>query len=225
MKKYLFVLIFTAALFSIISCDDNSSDNNNNNPLIEVNPGEEVEVNVETNFDGADTIRSIELSRLPFSFLRWSEIQAEIGDTPEGAAALFILALRVYQQYDFEGVKALVSSIFSDNLLQSSSDESYNGYSLTKGDWNLITSKIGGTSRLPYAYMKGATPANGYIPDKDPFTIQIYYDKNNSDISSGSVRLYVMTKGAQSDRPMTIKLDTDNLWRVSNFSSVFTGLM
>ena len=216
-----FLFLFSIFVFALYACDENSSDNDNNDTKEEeVVPGDSITINIRTEFDD-DTLRIIEFSRLPHSYLRFSEVQQAIGETPEGAAALFILALHVYREYESEGEKCLADAC---HMSLKAWDVTNNRPVLLKYHMDGVISAVAKYSRLEYAYMNGATPENNYTPD-EPYGITVNYDANNSNLESGTVRLYVHTKGADSNRPMTIKREeADGFWRITEFSSLFTGL-
>lgn len=222
----LFSVLFAASLVFVLSCRDQASDIDENKDNNEVVPAEDtvfaaLEIWVE---NGGDTVYSVALNKLPYSFARFSQVIKYTGGNPAGAAANFLMALKIYRQYKGEGIKALVSSVSEDALLPTNAAESYNGFALMTGDMSIIKSTLGSYPALTTAYVRGATPENGYTPKGPPYYYDFKFDKNNSDINKGEVRMYVLTKGADTPRPITIVWDSDGAWRAKSWSSLLTGL-
>ena len=71
------------------------------------------------------------------------------------------------------------------------------------------------------SYFKGATPDNNYTPNI-PYEIEITKDEI-SDIEEGFVRLFVKSGGADSKRPVMVRLAKDGNYYV--WSDSFIGLL
>ncbi len=226
MKKYLAILMIAVSVIILNSCrEEPAKPDDNDNNTEKVPPEDTVYATLEIWVDGlGDTVYSVALNKLPFSFARFSQVLEYTGGHPAGAAANFLMALKIYQQYKGEGIKALVSSISEESLLSSSGTESYNGLTLQTGDFSIIKSSLGNYPALTTAYVRGATPENSYAPQGPPYYYDFKFDNNNTDISKGMARIYVLTKGADSNRPITIIWDGDGKWRAKYWSSLLAGL-
>lgn len=225
MKKYLTVFLMSVSIIIAYSCRDEPVNTDDNVNKEVVPPEDTVFAAMEIWVDNSgDTVYSIALNKLPYSFARFSQVTGYTSGHPVGAAANFLMALKIYQQYKGEGVKALVSSVSEDVLLSTNGTESYNGHALTTGDMSIIKSTLGSYPALTTAYIRGATPENGYTPQGPPYYYDFKFDKNNSDINKGEVRMYVLTKGADTPRPITIVWDSDQKWKAKSWSSLLTGL-
>jgi len=174
---------------------------------------------------GADTVGTndtyfVELNRLPVHIQRFQEVQQSVATTPQGGAAMFIMALNVYQQYNGEGVKALVTSATGPAIKSDSGDESYNGFALLSQEMSLIKVQLQDHPELTRAYYKGATPTNGYQP-ATPFRMEF---TNLQDVAGTKrKKLFVITAGAASPRPITVAPE-GNIWKVTEYSSVLSGV-
>lgn len=165
--------------------------------------------------------RITEFDKLPVTLTRFEEAQEQVSTTPQGAAAMFIIALRVRQLYPAEGLKCLVTSASETGVgkYETSDGETYDGYTVYNLD--RIDEQLKRYPRLPYAYYKGATPENNYEPDK-PYIIE-FPSSGTATVESG-LKLFVATEGADSDRPISVVQDDDGLWRAYEWSSLLMGL-
>lgn len=174
---------------------------------------------------GADTTGTndtyyVELNRLPLHIQRFQEVQQSVATTPQGGAAMFIMALNVYQQYNREGIKALVTSATGPAIKSDSGDESYNGFALLSQEMSLIKVQLQDHPELTKAYYKGATPANGYQPST-PFRIEF---TNLQDVTDANrKKLFVITAGAATPRPITVAQE-NGIWKVTEYSSVLLSV-
>ncbi len=219
MASVLFILAFYTG------CKENSSapESNNNNP--EITPGDTVIVNGGISTDGSDTIRSVSLSRLPLTYTRFSETFMSAGKTPEGSAALFLEALIVYNKYQQEGYKCFVNVLSEDLKTKSSSKESFEGYIITKFYFDSIKDGLAAHPAIITAFIKGAEPENGYKPEGPPFKYEFTTNQWSGQETSGSIKLFIISKASDSYKPIELVKENDGMWRVSNFSSVMTGII
>ncbi len=226
MKHYMAVIFSLLTALAFIACDEQTNNNNNDNDDKDTVPTEDTVyafavIRVD---QGTDSLFGISVSEVPFTFKRFSEVQSYTAKSPTGGAAMFLMALNVYQKYNKEGIKALVCAVSEQVKMESNSSDSYDGYSLYTGDMSIIRSSLGYYPALTTAYLDGATPENGYVPAGPPYIYYFSYDHNNTDLAKGYARLLVQTKGADSPRPVNVVMDKDGLWRAKTFSSLLAGL-
>jgi len=213
MKTYHILLFFLAFLFSCESINDIQE----NVPL-----GEAVVANVSTeNQSGSDVI-VVNMDRLPYHIQRFKETQAQIDNTPEGAAAMFLLAMHIYRQYPIEGSKALITAcggaaIKNANQASNASNR-FEGFALLDVEYARTIEQIQRYPNLANAYFKGATPANSYTAEQ-PFKIEF----PSKQVSESSTKVFVRTAGAASNRPIRV-IEVDGKWRVEEYSSVLSGI-
>lgn len=76
------------------------------------------------------------------------------------------------------------------------------------------------------SYVKGTSPANKYeVPDPTNFEIETrIQDIDQPTPESTSVRIFVHSSGADSDRPIKLKKDSRGQWRVYEYSSLCVGV-
>jgi hypothetical protein len=74
---------------------------------------------------------------------------------------------------------------------------------LSPYEMQFITERLSGSDYLPFSYFKGATPENGYQPEK-PFVITVL--KTPTSFSEpGYAQLYLKSGGADSPRPVKLR--------------------
>ena len=212
MKQLLFCL---TCLVCFSACQSIDNLLNENVPL-----GDPITATVGVDSTGNTTQYFVELNRLPVHLQRFQEVQQRVASTPQGGAAMFVMALNVYQQYNREGVKALVTSATGPALKADSGDESYNGFALLSQEMSLIKVQLQDHPELTRAYYKGATPTNDYQPTT-PFRMEF---TNLQDVAgTNRKKLFVITAGAASPRPITVAPE-GNIWKVVEYSSVLLGV-
>lgn len=76
------------------------------------------------------------------------------------------------------------------------------------------------------SYVKGTTPATGYVvPDPNNFEIDTYYQPGEAPTdTSTSLRMFIRSSGADSARPIKLRKDSRNQWRVDEYSSLCVGV-
>lgn len=100
MKTHLFILLIL--FLWLYAC---TNDMQENAPL-----GEAITAQGLTENQSGTDVVVISLDKLPYHIQRSKEAQAQIDNTPEGAAAMFLLAMHIYRQYPIEGSKALITA-------------------------------------------------------------------------------------------------------------------
>ena len=68
----------------------------------------------------------------------------------------------------------------------------------------------GGKTYIPFSYFAGATPDNNYTPSQ-PFTITVE-SNHTSDDMEGYKKLFIASGGADSPRPIRLRMKGDGRW-------------
>ena len=68
----------------------------------------------------------------------------------------------------------------------------------------------GGRTYIPFSYFAGATPDNNYTPSQ-PFTVTIE-SNHTSDDEEGYMKLFIPCGGADSPRPIKLRMKGDGRW-------------
>jgi hypothetical protein len=143
----------------------------------------------------------MKLSKLPVNADEFKAMRDQLAVTPEGGAAMFVAALKLFTVNAEEGIKCLVMQREINDLMQSSSPNSYMGYALNNSEFSLLKSQLAKQKYLPDSYFAGALPANNYtIPDGEA-ELEITTNPYSGDPESGKVKVFVRSSGA--DTPQT----------------------
>ena len=159
----------------------------------------------------------------PTSLEEFKSLQSSVATTPEGGAALLVLAISLYGKNQELGTKAVTLSVLSKNRQKSTKPTAVDGMDLGNGDKYLL-GQLDKYKMLSNGYWKGAEPSNGYTASL-PLTVETYTNPYSGEESSGKIKLFVATRGASSFRPVTMEKDSDGLWRAKEMSSLFVGMM
>jgi hypothetical protein len=93
---------------------------------------------------------------------------------------------------------------------------------MTGVDKQFIRDRLKGRSYVIRSYFKGATPDNNYTPTK-PYAVEIS-ENSYSREEQGYVKLFVRTSGADSPRPITLRLKPSTgqwfVWQLSLLTDV-----
>ena len=153
-----------------------------------------------------DVIKSVEFSSLPMTLTQFESLpQAEM-QSPYETAAMFIVALNHYIQNKVESI-AMINFLKGPNQL-------------SPRELNLIKMQM--TDYLARSYFNGATPQNDYTPTQ-PHNVVIS-DNKHSYNNHGSAKLFIHCGGADSPRPIELRLAKDSRWYLTGFSSLLVGI-
>ena len=163
---------------------------------------------------------TIKIDKVPGTIDEFIEMRNQIATTPEGGAAMFLLALKMYTENPELAKKCFVVMV-DRNLLKAGNV--YKGYQLLDGDMNLIKNQLGHDKNIPNSYIKGSSPQNHYTV-KLPYEYVFTSNRYSGDKSAGQFKLFVACSGASSPRPMSLKRNNRGIWKLTNWSSVLVGI-
>jgi hypothetical protein len=164
----------------------------------------------------------VKISSEPTSIDEFVKLRDEIAKTPEGGAAMFVLAMRKYQANPKENISYLIASIDRSRLEESNSEESYKGFTIAKSDMWTVKTQLTKNNYLANSYFKGTSNQNSYAT-KAPFIVEC---KKNpySDIDENTIKIFVKCSGADSPRPITLVKNDKGIWKAKEFSSLLVGI-
>ena len=136
-------------------------------------------------------------SALPESLAQMQALPEASLDTPFKTAALTVCALCAYAADKQIGTEML-------NWLRG--PRPLNGQEIS-----FLNDRFrGGRTYIPFSYFAGATPDNDYTPAQ-PYTITI--ESNHvSDAEAGYMKLFIPCGGADSPRPIKLRMRGDGKW-------------
>ncbi len=164
----------------------------------------------------------VDIEYIPQSLSEFISLRDELAKTPQGGAAVFILAMEAFAQKRPHGKQALVVSVDKSRLTQGST---YKGYSLGYDYRNYLTGNLRKQPYIPYTYFAGTMPEKGYQIGGPPW--QIYFAKGNSTPEmqkKDMVKLYVKSSGANK-RAIVLKKNSRGIWKALHFSELYQGVM
>ena len=149
--------------------------------------------------------QSVTFEALVATLEEFTELQQAAMRSPYDTAAMMVMALNRYAQ------NSAVAITMINHL---------------KGPVPLTARELGFIKMqmfdyLARSYFAGATPQNDYTPSQ-PYTVDIS-DNPNSYIEQGCAKLYISCGGADSPRPVTMRLAKDGKWYLTEYSSLLLG--
>ena len=149
--------------------------------------------------------KSIEFKTLAATLAKFTALPQAGLKSPYDTAAMMVVALNCYLQNKDEAVAMI-------NYLKGPAP-------LVPRELNLIKMQL--VNYLARSYFSGATPKNDYKPTL-PYTVVIG-DNTSSYSSEGYAKLFVNCGGADTPRPVTMRLAKDGKWYLDEFSSLLLG--
>ncbi len=162
--------------------------------------------------------KTVTIGQVPSSVDEFIQMRNTISKTPEGGAAMFILATKLYIENEELGKKCLVIAADRSELRKG---DVYKGFDLAS--WHTINSQVAKNNLVANSYIQGSSPENGYkveLPYKMVFKTGTY----SGDPATGKIKIFVECSGADSDRPIHMVKNDKGLWKTSKWSSLFAGL-
>ena len=135
-------------------------------------------------------------SALPQTQAEFTALPQAALQTPFDTAALFITAMCVYPQ-QVETALAMVAHL--------KGPQAPSGY-----DTQFLADRMRGKDYLPRSFFAGATPANNYTPTQ-PYIVTVS-ETPYSYQEQGYAKLVLQSGGADSPRPIQLRLAKDNRW-------------
>jgi len=158
-----------------------------------------------TNKNG-NQIENIEFFSLPATLEQFVALPQAKMQSPYETAALFVVALSLYPQNKDESIAMI-------NFLKSTAP-------LSPRDLSLFKTQV--TDYLVRSYFAGATPQNDYTPS-EPYTVVISNNPHSYAVQ-GYATLFVRCGGADTPRPITMRLAKDDKWYLTEYSSLLLGI-
>lgn len=166
----------------------------------------------------------MKLPRFPLNADDFKALRDEVAGTPEGGAAAFIVALKLFSDNPEEGIQCLIMQREINDLVQSNQAQAYKGYSLSSSELSLLKSQLNRQKYIPDSYFMGATPENNYAVPEGSWEFDITTNPYSGDPNSGKVKLFVRSSGADTARPVQMMRNEQGIWKVKEYSSLIVGI-
>ena len=128
----------------------------------------------------------VQIDQLPSSVEDFVALRDQVSMTPQGGAAMMVVALLAYASDEKVGRQCLTIAVDRGRLVEGS--DGYKGWQLGSRDLRLIRDQLADRVYLPRSYIEGATPENGYQLPEPPYTVDCTGDPRG-DISEGARKM------------------------------------
>jgi hypothetical protein len=177
----------------------------------------------ENEYDSSQSTTTVTINRMCKNLDDFLVLQSQIADTPQGAVAMMILAMAIYQQDPITGRMCLTAASTDPLVSPSTAAGSYNGEIITNSSISRLTENLETYPLLPFIYYRGAAPSHSYTPSAPPYVLDMYtnpYSYSQGGDGLVRVKLFVETLGADSARPATVK-NVGGIYKITEFSSLY----
>lgn len=145
---------------------------------------------------------------IPQSFEEFCSLPEAAMLTPDDTAALAILAFCVYPTNREASLKMI--------------DYLRGPRPMSVMDKQFVRDRFFDKDYVPRSHFDGATPNNDYTPSL-PYTVTLS-ENPHSRVEDGYVVLFARSGGADSPRPIKMRLGKDGKWYLWEYSSILTGI-
>ncbi len=164
----------------------------------------------------------VEIEHLPQSVEEFVALRDRLARTPEGGAAMMVVALLLYAESEALGGPCLAVAAESSRLQEG--PNGHRGWELCSTDLNLIRSQIGQRPYIVRSYLDGATPENGYALRGGSCILHISRNAYSGAEESGRCKVFVACSGADSPRPVMLARNDLGIWKAAEWSSLLVGV-
>jgi hypothetical protein len=164
----------------------------------------------------------IQFDQLPKSIDAFVALRNEAAVTPQGGAAMMVVALLVYAEDEELGKQCLTVAVDRGRLSEGS--KGYKGWQLSNRELQFLHRQLEGKTYLPRSYVAGTTPEGGYQLTDPPYRIECTDNQYSGDIASGTYKVFVACSGAATPRPVTVKVNDKGIWKALEWSSLVVGI-
>ena len=140
--------------------------------------------------------------------------------TPEGGAAVLVLAMLLYERDAKLGHDAMVIALDAGELRQDA--DGYQGFTLGNRAEDFVTRYLVPRPYLARSYLVGTSPETRY---QAPATPTVRLGRNaSSEISAERIKVFVSCTGADTPRPVTLQRNNRGVWKAYEYSTLFVGV-
>lgn len=164
--------------------------------------------------------KSITIDQMPSNTDEFIQLRDKLAKTPEGGAAIFVLAAIKYAEDPDMGRHWVIIATDPYWLSASSGDRAYKGFDLGNSA-NFSLQQTDGKKYIPNSYVKGTSVSNGYALKNPPYKIGI---ERSADAGNKMVKVFIQTSGADTARPITMNKNDAGVWKGFEYSSIFVGV-
>lgn len=166
----------------------------------------------------AATSGSVDVPKMPATVEEFTAWRNQVATEPEGGAAVYVVALATYAKDKDLGLQFLTIAIDQAHLVngnQGVKGRQPKGIAVQRWKENI--------GRKPYvarSYFEGTSPENSYqLPAAN---LEISYSEVR-DLGGNRSKVFVVSSGADSPRPITLQQNDKGLWKAWEWSSLSVG--
>lgn len=167
-------------------------------------------------------LESIEIDELPQSVEAFIALRDQVAGVPQGGAAMMVVALLIYVEGEDLGRQCLAIAVDREKL--SEGPKGYEGWQLRASDIWLLHSQIKGKPYIARSYVKGAMPENGYQLPESSYVFEFSDNPHSGNPETGTYKVFIMSSGASSPRPVTVKRNDKGIWKAYEWSALIVGV-
>lgn len=160
---------------------------------------------------------SFKIDAIPESVEGFLALRDTLADTPQGGAAVFVVAMYVYSVDVELGVPLLTIALDSGDLTDG--PRGYKDKEPTKRVLRSMQERILDRPYLAASYFQGTSAENGYALPVPPLEIKVL----EQDMDKGSGKVFVHCTGADSPRPIQLKKNSRGYWKAASYGSLQVG--
>jgi hypothetical protein len=168
-------------------------------------------------------LEPISVQALPTSLDAFRALRDEMAQTPQGGAAMMVVALLVHAGDEALGRQCLTMAVDRDRLQEG--EGGYQNLRLARSAQSRIDQQLAAQPYLPRAYVRGTRPEDGYQLPDPPYVIEFAHNPYSGDPASGLVKVFVVCSGAASPRPVTVRCNNQGVWKANEWSSLVMGVI
>lgn len=166
---------------------------------------------------------AVDIERLPTTVEEFKTLRDRIATTPEGGAAAFVIALKMYFDNPAVGIQCVIMQCHLPTLSQGSGPNSYGGYTLGNSDRSTLETQRERSPWVMSSYFPGATPENNYQMPSGAFKLRFSTNNYSGNASEGTLKVFIPSSGADSPRPVTMVRNDRGVWKATMWSSLIVG--
>lgn len=171
----------------------------------------------QANVTASETVR---IDVMPSDIDGYAALQKQ-HNTPEGAAACFVVAMLTY-----ENSAPLARAFFTLSLTDVNLIDGPNGHGGRQPDVSYqdhIDMRLKRDPGMARSYVQGTSRNDNYVLPPQPY--EFVFTRNPRSVESDNlIRVYLASTGADTPRPVLLLRGDDGLWRVDGASSLFVGV-
>jgi hypothetical protein len=172
--------------------------------------------------DAMSTLPPVQFDGIPSSIDGFVALRNQVASTPQGGAAMMVVALLAYVEDEELGRQCLAVAVDRGRL--SEGPKGYKGWQLNNRDLQFLRNQLSGKAYLPRSYIQGTSPENGYELVAAPYAVECTDNQYSGGVDSGTYKVFVMCSGAATPRPVTVKANDKGIWKAFEWSSLLVGV-